>query len=247
MKKFIFQTIALCIAVQSMAQALCVKQSDGTISEFALSRVDSVSSVVTAYTGFENGHEWVDLGLYSGTLWATTNLGGASANSYGDYFAWGEITTKDSYTWENYTLANGSSDAFTKYCDSSSYGTVDNKTTLEATDDAATQLWGGAWRMPTIDEWDELLDKCDWTWTTLNGVKGYKVKSTNGNSIFLPAAGCRGGDELDLAGSYGVYWSSSLDWLDPRQAQHVYFGFGNHRTSSNYRNCGRSVRPVCKK
>ena len=228
MKKIIFQSIALCIAVQSMAQALCVKQSDGTISEFALSRVDSVSSV-TAYTGFENGHEWVDLGLPSGILWSSSNV-------EGDY-SWGETTTKTTYDWSTYKYANGSYDALTKYNNSSSYGTVDNKTVLEAADDAATQNWGGKWRMPTIDEWQELIDNCTWTWNYPK--KFYKGRGPNGNSIFLPTV-----DYNDYAGSYGSYWSSSLYTSYPGSAQSVYFNSDNHGTSLGSRDHGHSVRPV---
>ena len=196
----------------------------------------------TIFTGTENGYEWVDLGL--SVKWATMNVGATVLEEYGNYFAWGEIATKTTYDWSTYTLANGSYDALTKYCNSSSYGTVDNKTTLEATDDAATQLWGSNWRMPTIDEWQELRNNCTWTWTTLNGINGYEVKATNGNSIFLPAAGYRDDDELDGAGSYGGYWSSSLDTGNPYDAQYVYFVYFNHYTYYSIRDDGRSVRPV---
>ena len=232
-------------------EAFYVYNSDGTTVVYGIAKVDSISftrpgrsALKIVPTGTIDGYDYVDLGLPSGTLWATTNLGGASANSYGDYFAWGEITTKDSYTWENYTLANGSSTTFTKYNNSSSYGTVDNKTTLEAADDAATQNWGGNWRMPTIEEWEELFEKCTWNWTTLNGVNGYEVKATNGNSIFLPAAGFRNYDELYSAGSYGDYWSSSLGTYYPDYAQSVHFYSDYHSTYDDYRDSGRSVRPV---
>jgi hypothetical protein len=207
----------------------------------ACEKNDEVSVTVS---GSIDGHDYVDLGL--SVKWATCNLGATAPEEYGNYYAWGEITTKDSYTWENYTLANGSYDALTKYCDNSSYGTVDNKTTLEAADDAATQNWGSNWRMPTIDEWEELLEKCTWTWTTKNGVNGYEVKATNGNSIFLPAAGYRYDGVLYSAGSGGHYWSSSLDTNDPGSAQDVYFDSDYHGTSLSNRLFGLSVRPVVK-
>ena len=192
-----------------------------------------------------NNHEYVDLGLPSGLRWATTNVGATNPEDYGDYYAWGEIATnKSTYDWENYTLANGSSTTFTKYNNSSSNGTVDNKTTLEAADDAATQIWGGAWRMPTLEELDELERKCTWTWTTLNGVNGHEVKATNGNSIFLPAAGYCANDELLDAGSYGYYWSSSLNADDPYYAKNVRFDSDSYRTGNYRRDYGRSVRPV---
>ena len=206
-------------------------------------------SIITATfkersNGVTNDHEWVNLGL--SVKWATCNVGATTPEDYGDYYAWGEIATKNTYNWSTYTLANGNYDALTKYCNSSSYGTVDNKTTLEAADDAATQNWGGNWRMPTNDEWQELKDNCTWTWTTKNSVNGYEVKATNGNSIFLSAAGYRFDGELDLAGSCGYYWSSSLSVFNPYVAQCMLFDSGYHRTNDDYRDYGLSVRPVCK-
>ena len=189
--------------------------------------------------------EAVDLGV--SVKWATCNIGATKPEDYGNYYAWGEITTKSTYDWSTYKYANGSNDALTKYCNNSSYGNngfTDELTTLEAGDDAATQNWGGNWRMPTIDEWQELIDKCTWTWTTKNSVNGYEVKATNGNSIFLPAAGCRYSDELDGAGSDGYYWSSSLYTYGPDNAQLVYFYSDYHSTYFYYRGYGRSVRPV---
>ena len=198
-------------------------------------------------TGKENGHDWVDLGLPSGLKWATCNVGATKPEDYGNYYAWGEIATKTTYDWSTYKYANGSDDALTKYCNNSSYGNngfTDELTTLEAGDDAATQNWGGNWRIPTIDEWQELIDKCTWTWTTLNGINGYEVKATNGNSIFLPAAGSRFIDELDCAGWYGVYWSSSLYADYPYDAQSGYFYSDYYSADGSSRLCGQSVRPV---
>ena len=191
-----------------------------------------------------NNHEYVDLGLPSGLRWATTNVGATNPEDYGNYYAWGETATKDSYTWETYTLADGGYGTLTKYCNEASYGTVDNKTTLEAADDVATQIWGGAWRMPTKDEWQELLGNCDWTWTTQNSVNGYEVKATNGSSIFLPAAGFRDGDNLYAEGTYGGYWSSSLYTGYPENAQSANL-YSTDRSTDNFgRIYGRPVRPV---
>ena len=136
----------------------------------------------------------------------------------------------------------------TKYCTSSSYGTVDVKTTLELTDDAARVNWGGNWRMPTRAEQDELINKnnCTWTWTIQNGVKGYKVTSKkNGNSIFLPAAGYRSRGNLYDAGSYGCYWSISLSAYRSDYAYSVFFHSGSVGWGSYDRYCGHSVRAVC--
>ena len=201
----------------------------------------------TKTTGIENGHEYVDLGLPSGTKWATCNVGASKPEEYGNYYAWGETEPKDYYDWSTYKWCNGSKTTLTKYNTSSSSGTVDNKTVLELADDAARANWGGAWRMPTYAEWTELRENCTWTWTTKNGVNGYEVKSeANGNSIFLPAAGYRGNGGLDDAGNDGYYWSSSLSTGYPDYACGVYFGsvFVDRYGSSRF--YGRSVRPVFK-
>ena len=191
-----------------------------------------------------NGHEYIDLGLPSGLKWATCNVGATAPEGYGNYYAWGETTTKSSYSYDNYKWSNDGCDTFTKYNTSSSYGTVDNKTVLELADDAARANWGGAWRMPTDAEWTELLENCEWTWTTLNGVNGYEVKGPNGNSIFLPAAGYRDNDDLNYAGNDGYYWSSSLDTDYPSLAWLVDFSSDYVYRSHGYRYYGLSVRPV---
>ena len=192
----------------------------------------------------ENGHEYVDLGL--SVKWATCNIGANSPEEYGDYFAWGETEPKDYYDWSTYKWCNGSYYTQTKYCTNSSYGTVDNKTTLDLSDDAARANWGGNWRMPTKAEQDELREQCIWSWTTQNGVNGYKVTSKkNGNSIFLPAAGYRYDSSLDYAGSDGYYWSSSLGADDPNNAYDLDFLSDYVGWSNNDRCIGFTVRPVC--
>jgi hypothetical protein len=173
---------------------------------------------------YHNDHEYVNLGLPSGVLWATCNVGADSPEEYGDYFAWGETEPKDNYDWDSYKWMTGgmfSKEGVNKYTiadyhisevwyDSNGKFIGDNKTILELSDDAANVNWGGDWRMPTIEDRDELRTECTWTWTTKNGVNGYTVTGPNGNSIFLPAAGYRFGSYLYEAGSDGIYWSSSL-------------------------------------
>ena len=182
----------------------------------------------TKGSGIADGHEWVDLGLPSGTKWATMNVGATTPEGYGDYFAWGETTTKSSYSSSNY---NYSSDP----------------TTLPLERDAAYVNWESSWRMPTAQETDELINTSytTWTWTTQSGVNGYKVTSkTNGNSIFLPAAGYRYGSDLNDVASLGSYWSSSLDTSSSGYAYGLGFGSGNMSKSSRNRYYGCTVRPV---
>jgi hypothetical protein len=192
-------------------------------------------------------HEWVDLGLPSGTLWATCNVGASSPEEYGDYYAWGETEPKNDYSWSTYKYCKGSSSTMTKYCTNSSYGTVDNKTELEPSDDAATVNWGSGWQMPSIEQCEELYSSSytTTTWTTMNGKYGMKITSkSNDNSIFLPAAGYRFDTSLIYEGSGGEYWSRSL-WTSYRSsALYLNFGSSGITTSSYYRREGRSVRPV---
>lgn len=194
--------------------------------------------------GVENGNVYVDLGL--SVKWATMNVGAKTPEEYGDYFAWGETTTKRIYNWSTYKYCNGSSSTLTKYNIKSSYGTVDNKTKLDLSDDAARANWGGSWRMPTDAEITELINNCTWIWTPQNGKNGYKVTSKkNGNSIFFSAAGDCGGSSYNDAGSYGFYWSSSLNTANPNYAYYLDFN-SSYAGGYSYDRCyGRPVRPVC--
>ena len=201
----------------------------------------------TTVSGTYNGHNYVDLGLPSGTLWATCNVGASSPEGYGDYYAWGETTTKATYSWSTYKYCNGAYDKLTKYCNKASYGFngfTDNLTVLQSGDDAATANWGSGWCMPTKEQWEELKDNTTVTWTTQNGVKGRKFTASNGNSLFLPAAGYRWGSELDSAGYCGDYWSSSLYTDYPYNAWDFYFNSGNYGMYNDDRSYGRSVRAV---
>ncbi len=204
-------------------------------------------SIVTI-SGQMAGHDYVDLGLPSGTKWATCNVGASKPTEYGDYFAWGETKPKEDYSIETYKWCKGSDDSMTKYCTKSSYGTVDNKDVLEAEDDAATANWGSAWRMPTRAEQEELLEGCDWEWVEdfngsgVNGQLGTSKK--NGATIFLPAAGDRLDADLFSVGSSGCYWSSSLSEYYPYYASCLYFRGDIIVWRNDYRGVGRSVRAV---
>lgn len=186
----------------------------------------------------------IDLGLPSGTKWACCNVGASRPEDYGNYYAWGETTTKRTYDWSNYKWCRGAFDKQTKYCTKSIYGTVDNKTVLEPSDDAARTNWGSSWRMPTYSEYQELVDKCTHVWTTVNGVSGRKFTGPNGASIFLPAAGWRDGAGSNGRGSYGRYWSSTLYESDPFYAYVLCFHSGTASVNYGNRVNGQSVRPV---
>ncbi len=200
----------------------------------------SVKEFTTDVLRLETGA--VDLGL--SVKWASCNVGAKSPEEYGGYYAWGETEEKTDYSWSTYKWCNGSYDNLTKYCTSSSYGTVDNKTTLDPEDDVAHVQWGGNWRMPTLDEIKELCDKCSWEWTEVNGIKGQKVTGSNGNSIFLPAAGYRNGTEVHYRGSYGYYWSGTLYEYDSYFPYFLGFDSDDHGWNYYSRPYCRTVRPV---
>ncbi len=192
----------------------------------------------------------VDLGLPSGTLWANMNVGATSPEDYGLYFAWGETTgytddTTDGYSfnWKSYKWCNGSIDSMTKYCTDRWHGTVDNKTVLDLEDDAAYANWGGDWCMPTVDEIQELRNNTTSEWTTVNGVKGCRFRSkTNGNSVFLPAAGYRDDADLSYQGQTGYYWSAGGS--GSYYARGLFFGSGYAYWGNSQRYDGFTVRPV---
>ena len=197
-------------------------------------------------------YEWVDLGLPSGTLWASTNVGATKPEEFGLYFAWGEtegyegITDEKQFRWSDYKLCGGSNSTLTKYNNKSSYGTVDNKLVLEQVDDAAYTS-DNTCRMPTRAELEELTANTTSTWETLNGVNGRRFTSkTNGNSIFVPAAGRRSNGSVYDVGSYGILWSSSLDESNPRYGWYLYFYSDNVDMHYDCRYNGFSVRAIKK-
>ena len=195
-------------------------------------------------------YEYVDLGLPSGLKWAKCNVGATSETEYGYYFQWGDIEdkSKSDCSWRTYEHCNGTYNTLTKYCTNSSYGTVDSITTLESVDDAATQIMGSDWRMPTQSEFQELIDNTTKEWTQVNGVNGYKFTSNKegfqNNSIFFPAAGDYDDGSVDYVGKYGGVWSSSLLTSSPGSAW--YLGFSSSGCGMGYyrRYDGRSVRGV---
>lgn len=177
--------------------------------------------------------DWVDLGLPSGTLWATCNVGADKPEDYGDHFAWGETESKNYYYYETYKWFQSYTDTdgcvhcgYTKYCidsDSGYDGFTDGKTELDPEDDAAYMNWGSSWRMPTKEQSCELVENCSWQWIQRNGVNGYQVTGPNGSTIFLPAAGDRYMGSLRHVGSHGRYWSRTVDSESSDNAYGLYF------------------------
>ena len=219
---------------------------------FSVASLAFCGNICSAQTvsGTSGGHDYVDLGLPSGTKWATCNVGASKPTMFGDYFAWGETKPKGDYNWNTYTLgtadSNGELEMLMKYRKSKDRTTV----TLEGADDAATANWGNNWRMPTKEEQDELKKNCNWKWeknykgTGVSGYIGTSVK--NGNTIFLPAAGNQFNTTLYYDGHYGYYWSSSLDEYNSAFA----YGFNIYNDSFDrhnyFRYYGQSVRAVLK-
>ena len=233
---FVLFTISVLLGIISIVQNERKERKLAEAERIEIARQDSLRrakayqdslEAVRATTGVHNGHEWVDLGL--SVRWATCNVGASSPSDYGNYYAWGETGTKSSYTL-------GNSRTFRKSMDDIS-GNPQY--------DAATANWGEGWRMPMWEEFNELLNKCDWQWTTQGGHNGYKVTGPNGNSIFLPAAGLRDRTSLYKAGDYGNYWGSTSS--EALRADFLYFDSGCHNVGWYERSFGRSVRPVLDK
>ena len=196
----------------------------------------------------------VDLGL--SVKWASFNLGASKPTEYGGYYQWaGTEDVSDTSIWlfwDNCPYHTGSDRylGWTKYNTDSSIGTVDNKTVLESMDDAASVALGGKWRIPTDEELTELrnTDNCSWTWTTIDGVNGYKIQSKKSgytdNWIFLPAAGARNDYGLFAVGSGGCCWSSSINTDNESEAYSISFGFFNVYGGPTERYSAISIRPV---
>lgn len=233
MKKHIMTIAILMLVVAVVSTAGCKKNDDSE------NESDNQGDNIPA---------WVDLGLQSGTLWATCNVGAATPEDYGDYFAWGETEPKTTYSLSNYKHSHGGYNELTKYCHISDYGYngfVDNLTSLQSADDAATAKLGSGWHIPTKEQWQELYLGTDHTWTTRNGVKGRLFTSSyNGNSIFLPAAGYRKDDGAEDAGQLGRYWSNLLYNGGPYDAWAMIFDSDGCITGRANRQFGRSIRAV---
>ena len=196
-------------------------------------------------------YEYVDLGLPSGLKWAKCNVGAASETDYGDYFMWGSTkpNTADECNWVTYKYYNGSEDTLTKYNTYRFYGTVDNITTLESVDDAATQIMGSDWRMPTKTDFQELIDKTNHEWVTNfngSGVDGCKFTSKKDTSkyIFIPATGSVWSGSVNRVDRSYV-WGSSLYDSYPDQSSYLFSdSYDAYGIGDTYRHVGQTVRGV---
>lgn len=228
----VFAVSAPALAQSSVqSNSLCVYQKNGEVAKYAIDKVDSVV-VETAHVTPEN-LQAVDLGLT--VKWANINIGASTPEGYGEYYAWGETESKDSYTKETYMhrvndewQSIGENIGGTKY-------------------DVAHVKWGGDWRMPSIFECADLVNKCTWTWTSQNGVNGFKVTGPSGNSIFLPAGGYQFAKELSYRGTEGYYWSSTYSGVHVYDACFFIFYDGHKAANTNgaSRSYGHTIRAVC--
>ena len=207
-------------------------------------------TVMQTLNNYDPSIYWVDLGLPSGLLWASMNIGANSPIDFGDYFAWGEREPKSTYTWDNYRYGHGSHQ-LTKYCDDPAYGLngyTDNLTTLETNDDAAFNNPFGNARMPTKTEWEELVNNTTHVWTSEDGINGWRFTAPNGNSIFLPAAGDMA-TSINGVNQTGHYLSSTLGSDGPDYAWQLGFtatqlGGDLQTMTRTQRRLGSSVRAV---
>lgn len=194
-------------------------------------------------------HEYVDLGLPSGNLWAKCNVGAARPEDVGDYFAWGETATKNMYDWKQYKYSDFVDGEYllNKYCTDSTCGVngfTDNITELEPSDDAVVVNWGSGWRMPTYDDFDELYQNTNYEWVSMNGVEGRLLTGPNGNSIFLPSTGFYLDNEI-ICANLGLYWSKTLQSQWQIAAWSLHFDDTNCHVCGSYeRSRGQVIRAV---
>ena len=223
---------------------LCERKTSGELNTVNAAGLPIIANLGSIQDWLDNPKPTaVDLGL--SVKWASFNLGASTPEGSGDYFSWGETAPKSSYTWSTYACGQSKNGPFSEYVVDAAHGAPDYKTILDLEDDAAHAIWGDAWRMPSKEEIQELRSNCNWQWTTMNGVAGYKVTSkTTGNFIFLPAAGMMSGSKVQNAGTEGDYWSSSLYTAESCSSWSPYFSSSQFSTGDCYRYFGLPVRAV---
>ena len=250
MRKLLFAMAAILVGLAVNAQTTAksgVKIYKGGIC--LTINVNDVDSVVFFGDGSTQpgSYEAIDLGLPSGLKWASCNIGATQPEQPGSYFAWGETQPKQIYDWDTYKWCNGTDSIMTKYVTNSEFGHVDNLNVLQPEDDAAHVNWGGAWRMPTKDEFDELIHKCKWTLISMdNGSNVFQVTGPNGNSIMLPIGGYKNGGLLSSLNKYGNYWTSNLRPVYNNNAISADMVDKNIDWMYHTRQEGYNIRPVTK-
>ena len=188
-----------------------------------------VPDMSQAQSGIANGYEFVDMGLPSGTKWATCNIGAMCPEDFGSFYAWGERRTKKIFDIDTYSIF---------------YRKIDKSISGDRSHDVARKKWGAAWRMPTKDDFEELDSLCTWTWGKRNGTDGYTVTATNGNSIFLPAAGACVKDSICGVRKEGYYWSATPNTDDANLSYYLFFNSSYAIIYDYFRVVGLTVRPV---
>lgn len=226
MKKYLFLSYLLFVVAGVLSLVSCGGDDEDIIDDIENNGGNGNSSP----TGSVNGHDYVDLGL--SVKWATCNVGASSPEEYGNYYAWGETTTKSTYSENNY-----------KFYKNGDYINIGNN--ISGTQyDAAYVKWGSKWRMPTMSEIDELRTQCSTKWTTRSGVKGFEFVGKNGQSIFLPASGSAGPIKIIDTGAGGYYWSGTLVSNSVSHCLLWYPGNQKPTRFGELRYDGLTIRPV---
>ena len=244
MKRFLSLLVIFCVVVGLKAQVWEIFRKDGKVD-----RIPAESIKYVTVREIDEAHEYVDLGLPSGTLWATMNIGATSPEEFGEFFAFGEVVSnedgKSLYNWNTYKWCNGGPDRLTKYCPVDSLGAVDERKILDLQDVAAYVNWGPHWRMPDYLQLQELVSCCIWTESEMNNVPGFEVKGPNGNTMFLPSSGWYNGKNHDGVGKGGDYWGANVSGADAKNAWGFWFFNGKYGFAIRFpRYFGRAVRPV---
>ena len=251
MKRLTFTSVVslLCLFAfgQTTEDIMVIEKKNATTLRVNVEDIQRVvfETVNIIPTGTVNGHEWIDLGLPSGTKWATCNVGASKPEEYGGYYAWGETKTKSVYNEDTYQYIFFH-DGYQNY--------VHIGSDIAGTSyDASTANWGNPWCMPSLSQMNELINCCSCQWSIENGVNGLLVTGANGGTIFMPAAGCHFNDELDLVGENGRYWLSSICLENPNFSYYLPFSFSpkSFNPSVDYGGYGRgygfTIRPILNK
>lgn len=240
---FLSMTLTLSFASMSAQDVRGDIDGDGVLTA---SDIHQLAGIVAGKIDPYGGYQYVDMGLDSGTLWATCNVGASTPDAYGDYYAWGETVEKDYYTWSTY-LWGSSRTTLTRYCRDAAYGNVDGQSRLLPADDIARQYMGSHWQMPTWEQYDELNDRYNTIWAaeTYNGVKGYRVYSrVNGESIFFPFSGYRSEEKLCNRTIDLFVWMSETYRLADDVAYGYFVGSSYRGWAYRDRSLGAAVRAV---